>query len=211
MKVLSVNIGKSKKIKWQFKTVETGIFKYAVDIPIFLDLEDVENDHVIDRKHHGGNDKAVYVYSKSNYKYFQDLYPDVVFHNGIFGENITIANLSENEVYIGDVFQIGEAIIQVSQPRFPCFKLGIVFNNQKIVKQFLNAPFSGFYFRVLQKGFVKKNDKITLIKKAKNSMTVAEIYSIYTKNKGNNPFIKKALNLEFLAEQCKTSIKKRMV
>jgi MOSC domain-containing protein YiiM len=211
MKVLSVNIGKSKKIKWQFKTVETGIFKYAVDIPIFLDTEDVKNDHVIDRKHHGGNDKAVYMYAKNNYKFFQELYPDLEFHNGIFGENITIDNLSETEVYIGDIFQIGEAIIQVSQPRFPCFKLGIVFNNQKIVKQFLNAPFSGFYFRVLQKGIVKKDDEMNLIEKAKNSMTVAEIYSIYTTNKGNNLFIKKALNLEFLAEQCKASIKKRMI
>jgi len=210
MKVLSVNIGERKKIKWQFKTVETGIFKFAVDKPIFLDIEDVDNDNVVDRKYHGGNDKAVYMYSKSNYKYFQELYPYLAFYNGFFGENITIDKLSETEVFIGDVFKIGETIIQVSQPRFPCFKLGIVFNNQAIVKQFLNSPYSGFYFRVLQKGFVKKDDEMVLIEKAQNSMTVAEIYSIYTTNKGNNPFIEKALTLKFLAEQCKTSIRKRL-
>jgi len=208
MKVLSANIGERKKITWQFKTVETGIFKNAVDKPIFLDLEDVKNDDVVDRRYHGGNDKAIYMYSKSNYAYFQKLYPKLDFYNGFFGENITIDKLSEKEVFIGDIFKIGDAIIQVSQPRFPCFKLGIVFNNQEIVKQFLNSPFSGFYFRVLKKGTVKKNDNMVLIEKAKNSMTVAEIFSIYTSNKGNNPFIEKALALEFLATQCKLSIKK---
>lgn len=210
MKVLSVNIGEQKKVKWQFKMVETGIFKYPVDKPIFLGQEDVKNDHVVDRKHHGGIDKAVYIYSKSNYKHFQDLYPNVDFHNGIFGENITIAQLSEENVSIGDIFKIGEALIQISQPRFPCFKLGIVFNDQKIIKQFLNAPYCGFYFRVLKKGFVRKNDEMILTKKAKNSMTVADVFSIYTKNNGNTQFIKNALNLEFLAEQCKTSLRKRI-
>ena len=210
MKVCSVNIGERKKIEWKFKTIETGIFKYAVDNAIFLDVEDVENDHVVDRKHHGGNDKAVYMYSKSNYAYFEKLYPEINLYHGIFGENITIDKLSEEEVFIGDIFKIGDAIIQVSQPRFPCFKLGIVFNNQEIVKQFLNAPYCGFYFRILKQGTVKKGDEMMLIENAKNSMTVADVYSIYTKNKGNNPFIEKALALEFLAEQCKTSIKKRM-
>lgn len=210
MRILSVNIGERKKVTWKFKTVETGIFKYAVNESVFLDTNDVENDNVIDRRYHGGKDKAVYGYSKSNYNYFQELYPKLTLHNGIFGENITIDKLSEKEVFIGDVFQIGEVIIQVSQPRFPCFKLGIVFGNQLIVKQFLNTTHCGFYFRVLKKGFVKKNDTLVLIKKAINSMTVAEVYSIYTTNKGNQPFIKKALDLEFLAKQCKISIKKRM-
>ena len=211
MKVVSVNIGERKKITWKFKTVETGIYKYAVDKPIFLELEDVKNDDVVDRKYHGGNDKAVYMYSKSNYAYFQKLYPKLDFYNGFFGENITIDKLSENEIFIGDIFKIGDAIIQVSQPRFPCFKLGIVFNNHEIIKQFLNSPFSGFYFRVLKKGSVKKNDSMVLIEKATNSMTVAEIFSIYTINKGNNPFIEKALSLEFLAKKCKLSLRKRML
>jgi len=210
MKVLSVNIGKPKKVTWQFKTVETGIFKYAVDNPIFLDATDVKNDHVIDRKHHGGKDKAVYVFSKSNYAYFEKIYPEIEFYYGIFGENITVDQLSEKEVFIGDIFQIGDAQIQVSQPRIPCFKLGIVFNNQKMVKDFLNSSYCGIYFRVLQSGFVKKEDELKLIKRAKNSMTVAEVFSIHTTNKGNNPFIEKALKLEFLAEASKKSIFKRL-
>ncbi len=210
MKVLSVNIGERKTIKWQFKTVETGIFKYEVDTSIFLGEEDVDNDDVVDRKYHGGIDKAVYAYSKTNYNYFQKLYPDIEFYNGIFGENLTFDNLKETETFIGDIFQIGEAILQVSQPRIPCFKLGIVFDNQKMVKDFLNSPYCGFYFRVSQNGFVKKGDEIKLLERSKNSMTVAEVFSIHTTNKGNNPFIKKALDLEFLAEQSKNSIKKRL-
>ena len=211
MKVLSVNIGKRKKIQWKNKTVETGIYKKPVDMAIFLGAEDVEDDHVVDRKHHGGKDMAVYAYTKNHYAYFQKLYPEITFYNGIFGENLTLSNLFETEVQIGDIFQIGEAIIQVSQPRFPCFKLGLVFGTQKIVKQFLNSSYCGFYFRVLQKGNVQKNDPIILIEKAKNSMTVAETYSLYTSNRTNKPLINKALELTFLAEKCKAHFKRKLL
>ncbi|HIE45310.1 MAG TPA: MOSC domain-containing protein [Flavobacteriaceae bacterium] len=210
IKIISVNIGERKKIRWRFRTIETGIVKKAVKESIFLGDEDVEGDKVIDRKHHGGKDMAVYAYTKNHYEYFQKLHSKIDFHHGVFGENLTVSNLFETEVYIGDIFQVGEAIIQVSQPRFPCFKLGIVFGTQKIVKQFLNSAYCGFYFRVLQKGFVKKNDEFVLIKKAKNSMSVADVFSIYTKNKGNTAFIQKALNLDFLADKCKISLKKRL-
>lgn len=211
MKVLSVNIGKRKKIQWKNKTVETGIYKKAVDIAIFLGAEDVENDHVVDRKHHGGKDMAVYAYAKNNYAYFQKLYPDLELKNGVFGENLTVSNLFETEVYIGDIFQIGEAIIQVAQPRFPCFKLGIVFGTQKIVKQYLHTTYCGFYFRVLQQGNVQKGDKIFLLEKAKNSMTVADVYSLYSTNKENKKMIQDALNLDFLAEKCKIHFKRKLL
>lgn len=209
MNVLSVNISQRKKIKWKNKTVETGIFKKPVDA-IFIDKYGVTNDHVANLEHHGGEDMAVYAYCKDHYNYFQELHPNVTFYDGIFGENLTVSHLIETDVFIGDVFQVGEAIIQVSQPRFPCFKLGIVFDTQTIVKQYLHSTYTGFYFRVLQTGTVKKGDDIKRIKKAKNSMTVADVYSIYTTNKGNTAFIQKALDLEFLANRCKTSIKKRL-
>ena len=209
MEVLSVNISDKKKVQWQSRTIETGIFKKEVS-SIFIDTNGVNEDKVVDLKHHGGEDMAVYGYCKKHYAYFKKLHPKVVFNHGIFGENITISNLLETEVFIGDTFQVGEAIIQVAQPRFPCFKLGIVFNSQKIVKQYLHTTYTGFYFRVLQKGCVKKGDKLSLIKQATNSMTVAEIYSIYTTNKGNTEFIQRALNLKFLADRCKESIRKRL-
>ncbi len=208
MKILSVNIGERTKVKWRFKTIETGIFKNPVKTSIFLGDDDVEKDTVVDRKHHGGKDMAVYAYTKNHYAYFQKLYPKLDLKNGTFGENITVSNLLETEVYIGDIFQVGEAIIQVSQPRFPCYKLGIVFGTQKIVKQFLNSTYCGFYFRVLQNGNVKKNDEFILIEKAKNSLTIADVYSLKSSNRKNKKLINEALDLELLAEQCKESLKK---
>ena len=206
--VISVNISDRKKVQWLSKAIKTGIFKKEV-ASIFIDINGVTNDKVVDLEHHGGEDMAVYAYCKNHYAYFQSMHPEVVFTNGIFGENLTVSNLLETEVHIGDTFQVREAIIQVSQPRFPCFKLGIVFGTQKIVKQFLHSSYTGFYFRVLQKGGVRKKDTLELLQKATNSMTVADVYSIYTTNKTNREFIQKALNLKFLADRCKKSIRKK--
>jgi len=210
MRVLSVNIGIPKEIPWQSKMVTTGIFKKEVNEPIFLDIEDVKDDHVMDRKNHAGADKAVYAYAKEHYDYFKKLYPTITFYNGIFGENLTVAGLLETEIHIGDVFQIGEAIIQVSQPRIPCYKLGIVFNNQQVIKQFLNTTYCGFYFRILKKGFVKKEDEIILLEKATNSLSVADVFSIYTTNKHNRTLINKIIKLPFLAKNSKKRIQKRL-
>ncbi len=210
MKILSVNIGIPKEMPWQSKMVTTGIFKKEIDEPIFLGLDDVKNDHVMDRKNHAGTDKAVYAYAKEHYEYFQKLYPNTTFYNGIFGENLTVSGLFETEAMIGDVFQIGEAIIQVSQPRIPCYKLGIVFNNQQIVKQFLNSTYCGFYFRILKEGTVKKNDEIILLEKATNSLSVADVFSIYTTNRHNRTLINKVIKLPFLAENSKKRIQKRL-
>lgn len=211
MKVLSVNIGEKQKVTWRGKTVETGIYKTPVNEPIFLDREDVKTDCVVDRKHHGGIDMAVYAYTKNHYDYFQKLHPNLKFNNGIFGENLTVTNLFETEINVGDTFQVGEAIVQVSQPRMPCYKLGVVFGTQKIVKQFLNTSYSGFYFRVLKNGYVKKEDEFILIEKAKNSMTMAEAFSLFTTNKSNQKLIKKALSIELLSERFKNDIRRKLV
>ncbi|HBK70281.1 MAG TPA: MOSC domain-containing protein [Flavobacteriaceae bacterium] len=176
MKVISVNIGERKTIKWKNKTVETGIFKYPVDTPIFLDVEDVKNDSVIDRKNHGGFNKAVYAYGKQHYKHWQELYPDLDWNFGMLGENLTITNLEETQLYIGSVYQLGEAIIEVSQPRSPCYKLGIRFNDPKIIKQFWNSTKSGVYFKVLETGLVSVNDELVLLKKVTNNSTIADAH-----------------------------------
>ena len=176
MKVLSTNIGKRKTITWKYKTVETGIYKYASKTPIFLGKEDVVNDDVIDRKHHGGIDKAVYAYSFKHYNYFQKLYPNLDFEFGMFGENLTFDDLNEEKITIGSTYKLGECVLEVTKPREPCYKLGIRFGTAKIVKQFWNTSFSGIYFKVLQTGFVKKGDVLELLKKQKNTPTIAEAY-----------------------------------
>ncbi len=176
MKVVSVNIGEKKAINYKSKIVETGIFKFPVNHPIFLGVEDVENDAVIDRKYHGGIDQAVYAYSENHYSYWKELYPNLDWHYGIFGENLTISNLEETEIQVGNQYKLGETIIEVTKPREPCMKLALVFETQQILKQFWNSTKSGIYFKVLKTGNVTVNDELILIKKSENSPTIAEVY-----------------------------------
>jgi len=176
MKILSVNIGERKTIQWKKKVLETGIFKYPVETPIFLDFMDVKKDHVIDRKHHGGINQAVYAYGKNHYPYWKNLYPDVDWHHGMFGENLTVDFLEETEIHVGSVYQLGEAILEVTKPRLPCNKLGYKFNDLAILKQFWNSTKCGVYFKILQSGHVTKNDVFSLLEEKSNQATIAEVY-----------------------------------
>ena len=176
MIVKSVNIGEKKVINYKGKIVETGIFKYPVTEPIFLGTEDVENDAVIDRRYHGGIEKAVYGYSENHYEYWKTLYPDLDLDFGMFGENLTISNLEETEINVGNTYTLGEVILEVTKPREPCFKLGLRFGTQAILKQFWNSTKSGIYFKVLQTGNVKVGDTFTLVNKKEHSPTISEVY-----------------------------------
>jgi MOSC domain-containing protein YiiM len=176
MKVISVNIGERKVINYKGKIVETGIFKFPVNQPIFLGKEDVENDVVIDRKYHGGIEQAVYGYSQNHYEYWKELYPNLDWNYGMFGENLTISNFEETEIFVGNTYKLGEVLLEVTKPRDPCYKLGIRFGTQEIVKQFWNSTKCGIYFKVLQTGNVVVGDELILVNKAENSPTIAEVY-----------------------------------
>lgn len=176
MKVISVNIGKMKKVQWKNKTYETGIYKFPVKESIFLGKEDVVGDAVIDRNYHGGFDKAVYAYSENHYTFWKKLYPDLEFNYGMFGENLTISNLLEEEICVGSIYQLGGAKIQVTKPRQPCVKLGIRFQDAKVIKQFWNSTKSGIYFKVLETGKVAINDVLILLEEAKNTPSIAEVF-----------------------------------
>jgi MOSC domain-containing protein YiiM len=199
LKVVSVNIGKKKSVNWKGKQVETGIFKYAVSQPIFLGKEDVKNDDVIDRKYHGGIDKACYIYSADHYPFWKEKYPDADTQWGAFGENITIENLDESQIFIGAQYNLGEAIVEISQPRQPCFKLGIRFENPLIVKDFFQSKFPGIYLRVIKEGNVKKGDSMQLISTPKNGVTVLEVHSLFNSNRQNYELSKKEIAEEKLA------------
>ena len=176
MKVISVNIGERKVLNYKGKIVETGIFKFPVNHPIFLGKEDVENDAVIDRKYHGGIEQAVYGYSQSHYAFWKELYPNLDWNYGMLGENLTISNLGETEILVGNTYKLGEALLEVTKPRTPCFKLGIRFGTQEILKQFWNSTKSGIYFKVLQTGNVKVGDELILVNQSESSPTIAEVY-----------------------------------
>ncbi len=176
MKIVSTNIGEKKEIDWKGKKVTTGIFKYAVDQPIFLDLENVKNDSICDRKHHGGIDQAVYGYALEHYEYWKGLYPDLDFEYGIFGENLTISGLDETKLHVGDIFRVGECVLEVTKPRQPCMKLGVRFNDMRVVKQFWNTSMSGVYFKILLTGHVKAGDVFREMETFPENPTIAEVF-----------------------------------
>lgn len=188
--------------------METGIFKYPTEESIFLGYEDVAKDDVVDRIHHGGIDKACYAYSSDHYEFWKKLFPEVDMTYGAFGENLTISGLNESQIQIGDKYEVGTAIIEVAQPRQPCMKLGIRFNDQSVVKLFIQNQFSGVYFRVINPGSVKVGDELTLIYRDENSISVAEVHSLMGKNK-NLLLAKKAIQQDYLAESYREDIKRK--
>lgn len=207
MRIISTNIGESRTILWNSREVKTGIFKFSVDEPIFLDTEDVENDHVIDRRYHGGVDKACYLYSANHYKYWQKLYPELEMPWGMFGENLTVEGLDESNINIGDVFKIGDSIVQATQPRQPCFKLEFRFGDKKIVRKFVESGYSGVYVRVLKKGTVKAGDSILPLEKQR-SLSIKKVFELlYTSEFDDS--VKMAVNDPLIAESCKKDLLKR--
>jgi MOSC domain-containing protein YiiM len=184
MKIIATNIGERKEIDWKGKKVTTGIFKFPVDFPIFLDVEDVKGDVVFDRKYHGGIDQAVYGYSLKHYDYWKERYPNLDWQFGMFGENITIDDLEETKTHVGDTYKVGECIVEVTKQRNPCMKLGVRFNDMKIVKQFWNTTMCGVYFKILQTGNVKAGDEFELLKKCPENPTIADLYIAKRERKG---------------------------
>ncbi len=184
MKIISTNIGEKREIDWNGKTITTGIFKYPIKEPIFLGTENVLNDEISDRKHHGGIDQAVYGYSLKHYDYFKKLHPHLDWQLGMFGENLTVDDLDETKTHVGDTFKVGETILEVTTIRTPCYKLGIRFKDNKIIKQFWNTNMCGVYFKVLQTGFVKAGDVFEQLKSCPENQTIAEVYETKRVRKG---------------------------
>lgn len=178
MKIIATNIAKPTTIVWNGKTQTTGIYKYPTKEGIYLEKEDVKGDEVSDRKHHGGIFKACYLFSENHYAYWQNLYPNLDFNYGIFGENLTVKGLDETKISVGDIYKIGTALVQVTQPREPCFKLGIRFGTQAILKQFIKHARPGTYVRVLEEGLIKPGDKMILVQAATNSLTTTQLFSL---------------------------------
>lgn len=208
MKVISTNIGKAKTFMWNGKEEKTGIFKYPVYEPLLLEKTDVAKDIVINRKHHGGEHKACYLFASDNYQHWKSLYPELDWDWGMFGENLTIEGLDESVIRIGDIYRIGTALVQVSQPREPCYKLGVRFNNQAILKQFVEHARPGTYIRVLENGEVKIGDEILLMEQSKNPLTVQQFYKLlYEKEKDPN-VLELALNNHALPAKKRDKLRK---
>jgi MOSC domain-containing protein YiiM len=198
MQLISVNVGLPRQVTWKGKTVTTGIFKEPASEQVMVRSLNLDGDGQADLTVHGGADKAIYVYPFEHYDYWRSELPDTELTPGIFGENFTTAGLREEELNIGDCFQIGNVSLMVTQPRLPCYKLGIRFGRPDIVKRFLASRRTGFYFRVLQEGEVGSGDTLELVSRNENSITVADITQLYVREQDNPELLHRAAQLEAL-------------
>ena len=179
MKILSVNVGLPRKVLFNGQIVTTAIFKDPVKGPIMLRKLNLDGDKQADLTVHGGMDKAVYSYPAEHYDYWRKQFPNMDLIWGMFGENLTTEGLLEDAVNVGDQFQIGSAKLIATQPRMPCYKLGVRFGRMDVIRRFMVSRRPGIYFKVLKEGEVETGDKIKIIRRDKNNVTVKDIVRLY--------------------------------
>lgn len=200
MKLISVNIGVPREVIWKGKRVTTGIFKEPVEGRVRIGTLNLDGDQQADLAVHGGPSKAVYVYPAEHYDYWRGELPDMELPWGMFGENLTTEGLLEDSVNIGDRFRIGSTELMVTEPRLPCYKLGVKFARDDIIKRFLASGQTGFYFAVLQEGEVEAGDGMELLSRDKNNVPVADITRLYVRDKGDLKTMRSAVRVPALPE-----------
>ena len=210
MKVVSINAGLPREVQWHGKAVLTSIFKAPVEGSVKVKRLNVEGDRQSDLKAHGGADKAVYVYPAEHYAFWRAELPGVDLPWGSFGENFTTEGLMEGGVHIGDRISIGSAEFAVTQPRMPCFKLGIRFGRPDMVKRFLRSGRTGFYLAVTREGEVAAGDAVASIARQALAISVADIVGLYSADAANQDLLRKASELSELPEGWRDYFRKRL-
>lgn len=200
MKLISLNVGIPRQVTYKSELVTTGIFKEPIHHRTILRKLNLDGDKQADLTVHGGLDKAVYSYPAEHYGYWQKELPGMYLSWGMFGENFTTEGLFEDNVNIGDQFQIGSAIVIATQPRMPCYKLGVKFGRMDIVKRFLASGLTGIYFKVLQEGEVGAGDVIKLIRRDDNNVTVKDVMRIYSVDKDDVQTMERAIKVKDLPD-----------
>jgi MOSC domain-containing protein YiiM len=212
MKVLSVNVGLPKNVLFNGQIITTAIFKDPVNGPIILRKLNLDGDKQADLTVHGGIDKAVYSYPEEHYYYWRKQFPNMDLGWGMFGENFTTEGLLEDAVNVGDQFQIGSAKLVATQPRMPCYKLGVRFGRMDVIRKFMTSGRPGIYFKVLTEGEIKIDDKIKLIKRDKNNVTVKDIVTLYItrNNTDNNETMRRATKIRDLPEGWRSEFQQKI-
>lgn len=208
MRIVSVNVGLPREVVWKGMTVRTGIFKDPVDGPITIRRLNLEGDAQADLTVHGGLEKALYAYPAEHYDYWRQELPGETFSWGKFGENLTTEGLSETTLCIGDAVKIGSALLRVTQPRMPCYKLALRFGRDDMIRRFLVSGRSGFYFSVLKPSEVSAGSKIEILSRDPNRVTVADILRLYlNENQAGDPrLIQRAASVDALPYNWKTAL-----
>jgi MOSC domain-containing protein YiiM len=192
MRVVSVNVGRPREVVHDGELLRTSIWKQAVAGPVHVGTLNLAGDRQSDLSVHGGPDKAVYAYSADHYDYWRAELPGVALPWGAFGENLTLSGLDERHLGIGDQLRIGSAELMVTQPRLPCFKLGLRLGRDDIIKRFQASGRSGCYLRVLVEGTVTAGDPVTRIAVGGFGITIAELFGLATAGAADSELLRRA-------------------
>jgi MOSC domain-containing protein YiiM len=210
MKIISISVSRPRLRMWKGEPVSTGIFKEPVEGRVMLRTLNLDGDRQADLTVHGGPSKAVYAYPSEHYEFWKTELPETQLPWGMFGENFTTEGLLESEVNIGDRFRIGEAEVMVTQPRMPCYKLGIKFGRSDILRRFLASGRTGFYFSVLQEGEVAAGDSIVPLGQDKHGVKVADITRLYARDKDDLETMRRAIEVEALPDGWRDYFQQRL-
>jgi len=210
MKLLSIHVGRPQLVMRNGEPVSTAIFKQPVDGRVKLRTLNLDGDRQADLSVHGGPYKAVYAYPAEHYEYWKKELPDMDLPFGIFGENFSVSGFSETTLNIGDQLYVGTANVMATQPRMPCYKLGIRFGRSDILKRFLESERSGFYLSVLEEGEVGAGDEVVLEKRNEPSVTVNDIVRLYSRDKRNKELLRRAIAVEALPESWRVHFEKQL-
>jgi MOSC domain-containing protein YiiM len=213
MRLVSLNVGLPREVTWHSMSVTTGIFKQPFPGRIALRKLNLDGDRQADLTVHGGEFKAVYGYPVEHYDYWHNELPGQELPMGMFGENFTTQGLTESGVHIGDRFALGSAEVITTQPRMPCYKLGLRFQSDDMVKRFLASGRTGFYFAVTREGEVGAGDEIRLVTRDPAGIAVSEITRLYilkAYNDNDISLVRRALQLAALPESWKQWLRKRL-
>ena len=210
MKIISLNVGLPQLVLRNDEPVSTGIFKEPVAGRVNLRALNLDGDRQADLSVHGGPEKAVYVYPSEHYDFWKRELPEMDLPWGMFGENFTTTGLLETQINIGDTFRVGSAEVMVTQPRMPCYKLGIRFGRRDIIKRFLASERSGFYLAVLKEGEVGTGDEFEPLKRDANDIRVNDITRLYTSEKRNAELLRRAIDVEALPESWRDYFRNRL-
>ena len=210
MKLISLNVGLPRIVESNGEPVTTGIFKEPVQGRVMLRTLNLDGDRQADLTVHGGVSKAVYGYPVEHYEFWKRELPEMDLPHGMFGENFTTEGLLEDQLNIGDRFRLGEAELIVTEPRMPCYKLGIKFGRTDIIKRFLQSRRTGFYFAVAKEGAVEAGDEIILLSRDSNNVTIADITRLYAFEKDDVKTLRRAVTLEALSESWREYLRKNL-
>jgi len=179
MKLVSLNVGRPQFKTWNGKEILTSIFKQPVTDSRTVSITNIEGDEQSDLSVHGGIDKAVYSYDLSNYQHWKKILQRPDWGYGLFGENLTTTSLPDEEVRIGNVYQIGSVILQAVQPRFPCIKINLRFNMPDMINRFAEEKKAGIYYKVLQEGRLQAGDEINLVEESPYEVSITDYVECY--------------------------------